>query len=137
MRQSKALPNLKTVVLNMVNEKRIQSTVPILASLDIQATIRFYVDMLGFVLLNEYPDYMLLERDGCEIHFWSCNEKHIAENTACYVRVREIEKLSDEYIGRGVKMLHPLETKSWGMKEFAVIDVSGNLLRFGERPEVR
>ncbi len=32
-------------------------------------------------------------------------------------------------------MLHPLETKSWGMKEFAVIDVSGNLLRFGERPE--
>ena len=30
--------------------------------------------------------YLMLQRDGCELHLWHCTERHIAENTSCYVR---------------------------------------------------
>lgn len=117
----------------MVQEKRIQSIVSIMPALDFKATIDFYLH-LGFAVVGEYPDYLLLERDGSELHFFASDDKHLAENTACYIRVRNLEALADEYESAGVKLRHPVELKPWGMKEFAVIDVSGNLLRFGELP---
>ena len=33
----------------------------------------------------------LLSRDGAELHFWLGTERHIAENTSCYMRVADIK----------------------------------------------
>jgi len=51
----------------------------------------------------------------------------------CYFRVTGIEELYEEYSRR--RIIHPngpLEAKPWGQKEFAVLDLNGALLRFGE-----
>jgi hypothetical protein len=82
-----------------------------------------------------YPDscYAILERDDVELHLDGCDDRHIAENTGCDLRVQAIAALWSEYRNRGVDV-RPLETKPCGMTEFEVIDPDGNLLRFGESP---
>ena len=50
----------------------------------------------------------------------------------CYLRVTGVERLYREFREAGVERITELEERSWGMKEFAVVDPEGNLLRVGE-----
>lgn len=115
-----------------MSQVRIHGTVPILASLNLDETLAFYVDKLGFVQLAQLHDYAIVGRDGSEIHFFDCKDRHIAENTASYVRTSSTDALYEEFKGRGVN-LKPPEVRPWGMKELYVIDPHGNLLKFGEQ----
>jgi catechol 2,3-dioxygenase-like lactoylglutathione lyase family enzyme len=110
---------------------QIASTIPVLASLDIDVSIAFYGERLGFAAAARHADYAIVRRDGCEIHFWLCSERRIAENTSCYVRVVDAQKLYEEFSRNGVQMQPPV-IQPWGMKECHVIDPHGNLLKFGE-----
>lgn len=112
----------------------ISSTIPILPALDMQATINFYTGKLGFTLISDYGNYALISRDGAELHFFACDDKYLAENSGCYIRVKHIEQLFEELSKTDAPQAYPLELKEWGMKEFALFDINGNLLRFGERP---
>ena len=49
----------------------------------------------------------------------------------CYVRVADADRLHGLYRERGVAIVEPLESKPWGMREFAVADPDGHMLRFG------
>lgn len=113
-----------------VQRGMIQATVPVLASLNLAETLQFYRDRLGFTALLEMDDYLILQRDGCELHFWACEERHIAENTSCYVR-GDTAALHADFTARGL-VVQPPAAKPWGMKEMYVIDPHGNLLKFGE-----
>ena len=108
----------------------IEATVPVLASLDIAQSRQFYEERLGFACLLHRPDYLILARDGCELHFWLCNERHVAENTSCYVRA-DTEALHADFAQRGLPLAPPV-VRPWGMKELYVLDPHGNLLKFGE-----
>lgn len=108
----------------------ILATVPVLASLHLAETRQFYVERLGFTVLLEMDNYLILQRDGCELHFWHCTERHIAENTSCYVRA-DTGLLHADFTARGLQLASPT-VQPWGMKEMFVIDPHGNLLKFGE-----
>jgi catechol 2,3-dioxygenase-like lactoylglutathione lyase family enzyme len=108
----------------------IQSTVPVLASLDIAQSLAFYTQRLGFACELQTPGYLIVARDGCELHFWLCTERHIAENTSCYVR-GDTAALHADFVQRGLP-LNPPVVQPWGMKELYVTDPHGNLLKFGE-----
>lgn len=109
----------------------IQSTVPVLASLDLNESVEFYVRRLGFERQLQLDNYAIVRRDGAEIHFWFCGERHIAENTSCYVRVASTQALYEEFKLRNLEIQPPVE-RPWGMKELYVVDPHGNLLKFGE-----
>ncbi|MBX9833151.1 MAG: VOC family protein [Burkholderiaceae bacterium] len=108
----------------------IHATVPVLASLNLAETLQFYTARLGFAALLEMDNYLILQRDGCELHFWPCNDRHIAENTSCYVR-GDTAALHADFAARGLQLAPPV-VQPWGMKEMHVIDPHGNLLKFGE-----
>lgn len=107
------------------------TTIPVLAYLSIAETLGFYTEHLGFRQRLLMDDYLIVERDGSEIHFWRCTEAHIAENTSCYIRVPDADALHDEFTARGLALEPPIE-REWGMKELYVIDPHGNLLKFGQ-----
>ncbi len=111
---------------------QIKSTVPVLASLNLSESVTFYTDRLGFTKISQYDDYAIVARDGAEIHFWSCPDRYIAENTSCYIRVADTQRLFDEFAEKGASVKQPT-VRPWGMKELYVIDPHGNLLKFGER----
>lgn len=111
-----------------------QVAVPILASLDIPATVKFYTERLGFTCEFQLPgDYASIQRDGIEIHFWPCADANIAASTACRVGVSGIAALYEEYLQRGV--LRPdcvLHDTPWDTREFEVFDPHSNLITFFE-----
>lgn len=106
---------------------------PVLAALDIPRLVDFYEEKLGFKASWKDEGYGIAHRDAITIHFWHCKRKIFPENTSCYVDVVEIESLYEEYKKSGV--IHPnggLTDHPWGMREFAILDLDGNMIRFGQ-----
>lgn len=106
---------------------------PVLAAMNIPKLVAFYEEKLGFERGWCDEGYGIVKRDEIAIHFWHCDNKIFPENTSCYVFVDAIEQLYEEYQATGV--IHPngkLEDKPWGVREFAILDLYGNLIRFGE-----
>lgn len=105
--------------------------VPVLASLNIQESIAFYSQKLGFSLVMQSEDYAIVKRDGAELQFWRCAEPHIAQNTSCYLRVNGLQALYEEFVQK-LPDLSPPKVLPWGMQELYILDVHGNLLKWGE-----
>jgi catechol 2,3-dioxygenase-like lactoylglutathione lyase family enzyme len=111
----------------------IEKAIPVLPSLNFDASLKFYVEKLGFNLSFRTEDRLALEKNGLEIHFWPCEDKQIPAASGCFVVVRNIEPLYEEYRQQGV--VHPkgaLEDKPWGMRQFSMLDGDGNLIQFAE-----
>lgn len=106
---------------------------PVLASLDLDKTESFYKERLGFETEFKYPNYLSVIRNGLAIHFWVTDDPAIPKATSCYVYLEGVDALHAEYDAAGV--VHPngqLGTRPWRMKEFAILDGDGNMIRFGE-----
>ncbi len=113
--------------------KRLLQAAPILASLNTVETVDFYETKMGFSHTYFDAGYCIVVRDDIQIHFWKCDDKIFPENTGCYLYVSDIDAWYEEFLQAGI--IHPngkLEYKPWGMREFAILDVHGNLLRIGE-----
>lgn len=111
---------------------RLDSAVPKLASLNIERSLAFFA-RLGFSKAATYPDYGIVQRDGVQIHFWLCNDPQVPRATGCRINVEGIDALYTQFSAEGV--IHPndpLATKPWGLREFSVLDVDGNLVTFAE-----
>lgn len=111
---------------------------PKLPMQDKQETKNYYVGKLGFeqVGSDDYPDYMMMRKDDIEIHFFLFKEINPKENYGMvYIRVSGIEEFYQNLQNAHVE-IHPngnLQTKPWGVKEFALLDPTSNLLTFGEK----
>jgi hypothetical protein len=110
----------------------VTTSVPCLPSLNLDETMAFY-KQLGFVLAHRYGDeYLILHREGVQIHFWPCDNEEVTQNSGCYVRTPDVKALHAEFAAAGVERLSEVELKSWKMLEFTLTDSSGNLVRFGQ-----
>jgi catechol 2,3-dioxygenase-like lactoylglutathione lyase family enzyme len=107
--------------------------IPILASLNEEATVKFYTEKLGFTFHSSWDGYLIFSRDGVNIHLWPTEDPEIAKSTGCYVNVTEVDKLYTELKEKG--LIHPngdLKDMPWGMRQFSVLDNNGNIINFGE-----
>ncbi len=110
---------------------------PKLPMRDKALTIDFYVDRLGFknVGNSDYKEYLIVQKDNIEIHFFEFKELNPKENYGqVYIRTDEIEKLYQSLLDKNLS-IHPaghLQIKSWGQKEFSMLDPDNNLLTFGK-----
>ena len=104
--------------------------IPVLASLDIATSLGFF-HALGFET-HDFGDnnYGIAIREHIEIHFWLCADRHVAENTSCYVRVNDIHAVRADFAER-IDVGAVVETP-WGMDELHVRDPSGSLVKFGQ-----
>ncbi|MBC7534139.1 MAG: VOC family protein [Ferruginibacter sp.] len=100
-------------------------------------TKEFYINKLAFknVGNSDYDGYLMVEKDSVEIHFFEFKEIDPKENySGVYIRTNDIENLYQSLLDNNVS-IHPngaLETKSWGQREFALLDPDNNLLTFGQ-----
>jgi uncharacterized glyoxalase superfamily protein PhnB len=115
----------------------LHSIAPVLPVNDVLETLAWYEQKLGFSLCFIYPDrhpeYGAAARGGVELHFFHAKVNPLENEWMCYLRVSNVDALYAEYKAKSI--IHPngpLETKPWGGKEFAVTDLNGALLRFGE-----
>ena len=110
---------------------------PKLPMRDKTATKDFYVNKLGFKNFGstEYDGYLMVEKDNIQIHFFEFKELDPKENYGqVYIRTNDIDNLYRSLLINNVN-IHPngtLQTKSWGQREFALLDPDNNLLTFGQ-----
>lgn len=109
---------------------------PKLPMRDKAITRNFYVNQLKFkdIGSQDFKDYLMVERDGVEIHFFEFKGLDPKENYGqVYIRTNAIAQLYQEMLVTG--HIHPdggLQIKPWGQKEFAMLDPDSNLLTFGQ-----
>ncbi|OWY28469.1 bleomycin resistance protein [Herbaspirillum robiniae] len=107
-------------------------SIPVLPSQDIERALSFYASVLGFKTHRfEGNGYGIAVRGGTEIHFWACDDRRIAENSSCYLRVPDVRAVHAE-LSPKLPGLGDVVITAWGMDELYVIDPDGNLLKFGQ-----
>lgn len=111
--------------------------IPTLPSRCLPATLSFYAK-LGFEGELIGDSYAILSRGPIELHFFPHPELKPEEcYSGCYVRLRDVDRLRTELLAanlpeHGIPRLERVENKPWGMREFALLDLDGNLLKFGQ-----
>jgi hypothetical protein len=92
---------------------------------------RFYGDPPAFIILERDQMYLMLKRvddpklivphrsagvDSCDVYFWTS----------------DVDGLHAEFVRRGAKITDALYLQDYGCKEFAVTDLDGYEIRFGQ-----
>ena len=112
---------------------------PILPARNLEETRAFY-ETLGFAPWwnGRGPwEYEILSRGHLVIHFFAAPGLTPARNDAsCYWRVKDADQLYQEFTAltlpsEGIPRLTAPVDQPWGMREFALVDPSGNLVRVG------
>lgn len=129
----------------------IMDVTPVLQVKDVQASVAFYRDKLGFgARYQEQRGLAIVQRDGTDIILTAANddrwrtrsdlaerpvvtsaESFLPGTGSCRIRVEGIEELYAAYQAAGV--IHrngPLRDQWWGVREFGVGDLDGNALTF-------
>jgi predicted enzyme related to lactoylglutathione lyase len=111
---------------------RFENAQAILRVENMENSLRFYVDQLGF---NNAPwgddSFTSVNRDGAGIYL--CRGAQGRGGAWVWVGVEDAEKLHEELKARGVPILMPPANYAWAL-EFHVEDPDGNVLRFGSEP---
>jgi len=131
---------------------RLEQTIPALPVRDVATGVDFYRDRLGFGVLHHDDGFAVLARDAAEVHLWqagddawrersdlrerpvrSGGESFLAGTASCRISVDDVDGLYAEYRGTGVLhrvSLDGVSETDFGTREFAAVDLDGNLLSF-------
>ena len=116
---------------------------------DVERSVRFYCDVLGFALATTVPEappyvFAIVQSGGVEV-FFNAPEPAIAEYPAfkdrpiggtltLFIEVVDIAAAHATLKDR-VTIVMPLERKWYGVTEFAFADPDGYLITFAERAQ--
>jgi predicted enzyme related to lactoylglutathione lyase len=110
----------------------IENITPILRAEDLEATKRYYIDVLGFALDWEAPSMISVSRDGCSIMI--CHGHQGQRGVWLWVGVEDADALYAEFAAKGALIRDPPQNFAWAY-EFQVEDPNGHVLRFGSEPQ--
>ncbi|PYT25645.1 MAG: bleomycin resistance family protein [Acidobacteria bacterium] len=116
------------------NQVRIgfEGSQPILRVEDMQVSLRFYVDKLGFENASWGNDnFTSVSRDRAAIYL--CQGDQGRGGAWIWIGVEDAELLYEEYKARGVTIRLPPTNYPWAL-EMRVEDPDGNVIRFGSEP---
>jgi len=133
---------------------RLGQTIPALPVSAMDAAIACYRDRFGFSIVHHDGGFAVVVRDDAEIHLWESGddswrerdsvdrpvrsgaESFIAGTASCRIAVDGVDELYVELQAAGV--LDPVSKDGanetdFGTREFATLDVDGNLITFFTR----
>lgn len=133
----------------------LRGATPALPVRDVAAAVDHYVDRFGFEAVHIEDAFAVLGRGDVEMHLWGSTdeswrsredlaegpirsgaESFLSGTASCRIEVTDVDTLFAELEPRGV--LHPVArggvtSTDFGTREFATLDLAGNLLTFFER----
>jgi hypothetical protein len=127
-------------------------TIPALPVRDVPRAVAHYRERFGFESPHETEDFAVLGRDDAVIHLWGATdeewrsrenlaerpigsgaESFLAGTASCRIELADVDALFEELQDKDV--LHQVsrggvDTTDFGTREFATVDLDGNLLTF-------
>jgi catechol 2,3-dioxygenase-like lactoylglutathione lyase family enzyme len=101
---------------------------PILRVADVEASIKYYVEVLGFKVNWHVPGFASVGRGGCGIML--CENEQGNPGAWVWIGIGDADLLHQEYLTSGAKIRHPPNNYPWAY-ELQVYDLDGNVLRLG------
>ena len=122
---------------------------------DVRAAAAHYRDRFGFEARHETDGFAVLVRDESVLHIWGATdeswrtredlarrpicsgaESFIAGTASCRIEVTDVDAMFEEF--QHADVLHPTvgdqaAATDFGTREFATLDLDGNLLTFFQR----
>jgi len=122
----------------MQDSPRAKRISPMLAVADMDTTLAFYSDVLGFSAMMKSAEYSILERDGQTIHFQKAESEEVMNcvrgHTEIYIEVSGIESLWEHArTFKGRYRMRDLFDREYGMTEFHITDPNECLVFVGQR----
>jgi catechol 2,3-dioxygenase-like lactoylglutathione lyase family enzyme len=110
---------------------------PMLAVADMDVTLAFYQEVLGFNPMMKSAEYSIVERDGQTIHFMKAASEHVMDcvrgHTEIYIEVSGIRPLWEHVkTFKNRYRIRDLFDRDYGMTEFHIEDPNGCLVFVGE-----
>lgn len=117
---------------------KLTQLIPMLWVSDIERSIQFYVETLGFTRSNYNPDagWGIIRRDSVAIMLAVPNA-HSSFNGAqftgsLYINTDDVDEMWNS-VKDSVKVEYPLQNFEYGMREFAIRDSNGYMIQFAQR----
>ena len=109
----------------------------VLAVHNVRVSAQFYVEALGFTIVNEPPGWSFVQKDNCMIMLGECPDDMHPSELGChsyfaYLRVDDADAYYAQLKANGVLSMREIGDKPWGMREFAIFDNNGYTLQFGQ-----
>ena len=133
-------------------EAGLHRTIPALPVREMGAAVAFYRERLGFEVLHHEGGFAVLGRDDAVLHLWEAGdegwrdredlrarrvcsgaESFIAGTASARIELTDVDALFAEL--EAAEVLHPtslggVAATDFGTREFATLDLDGNLLSF-------
>ena len=109
-----------------------EKSITILFSTDIQRSLNFYIEKLGFEQKWDWgspPDFGGVTKDKVEL-FFSLNGQGHPGTWMCII-VDDVDAYYESIRSKGVTILSAPEDKEWFMREMIIQDPDGHIIRFG------
>jgi uncharacterized glyoxalase superfamily protein PhnB len=127
-------------------------TVPALPVRDVPAAVAHYRERFGFDAPHATDDFAVMTRDDAVVNLWGASddswrarepladrpvrsgaESFLAGTASCRIEVADVDALFEEL--QAADVIHPASkdgvgTTDFGTREFATLDLDGNLLSF-------
>jgi uncharacterized glyoxalase superfamily protein PhnB len=115
----------------------ITGTRHVLAVQDLETSVRYYQEKLGFTSDWAVGGWRQLSRDNFVVMLGECSDDVAAFDTRNhayfgYVDVEGVDALHAELVAKGVEIHYPLQSQPWGQREFGIRTVDGHRIIFGE-----
>jgi hypothetical protein len=98
---------------------------------DVPAGVAYYRDVLGFTVNYAQHDIGVMDRDQVRVLLIARTERHRGIGS-CYVYVADVDALFHELVAKEANVQAQPVSRPWGLREFAVLDVAGNRITFGQ-----
>lgn len=106
--------------------------IPVFHVTNVEAAVQYYIDKLGFKLSFKYGTYAGIELGPCELHLTDPGEpRHIPGAGTAYLLCDEVDTYFAQVKAAGAKVKAEPANRVYGMRDFAVTDLDGNLISFG------
>jgi predicted enzyme related to lactoylglutathione lyase len=110
-----------------------ECSTPILRVENMEASLCFYVDVLGFQAAEwSDDDFTCVSREKAGIYL--CQRGQGCGGAWAWIGVSDVERLHERYKALGAKVILPPTNYPWAL-EMQVEDHDGNVLRFGSDPK--
>lgn len=109
---------------------------PILRVTDVELSIRFYCDLLGFQenwihrFADEFPAYASISRGPLIAHL-SEHEGGGTANADLFLGVADVDAIYDEFTKNGLVADPPVSEEAIGLRNFSFTDPDGHQIGFG------
>ncbi len=115
---------------------KINSTSFVLAVKDLEKSVNFYKNELGFETVWTDDGWHTLQRGAFTVMLGECPDDRSAFETKnhsyfAYINVENVDELYKEYQSKKIDM-RQISDKPWGQREFAITTIDGHRITFGE-----